>query len=148
MLVSTATVIWRIAGTFESRECFLSEITLNPPTPTGDLDGPPLLDKDYLILSTIHSANRLPIHVGIPGPASIKTLLDYARICGIGPSVRGLPRRAGGFARLALEATPERIVADLARFWSMDPDCGIVRAHVFPFGGLARASAWLSVAGR
>ena len=74
--------------------------------------------------------------------------MHYARICGIGPSVRVLTRRAGGFARLALEKTPERIIADLARYRSMDPDCGIVRAHVFPFGGLARASAWLSVAGR
>ncbi len=45
-----------IAGTFESRERFLSEITLDPPTATGDLAGPPLLDEDYLILSTIHSA--------------------------------------------------------------------------------------------
>jgi DNA helicase-2/ATP-dependent DNA helicase PcrA len=45
-----------IAGTFESREHFLSDITLDPPAATGDLAGPPLLDEDYLILSTIHSA--------------------------------------------------------------------------------------------
>ena len=108
-------------------------------------DAAPVIEWDRRIRA---EGNRLPIHVGIPGPASIKTLLHYARICGIGPSVRVLTRHAGGFARLALEATPERIVADLARYRSMDPDCGIVRAHVFPFGGLARASAWLSAAGR
>jgi DNA helicase-2/ATP-dependent DNA helicase PcrA len=45
-----------ISGTFESRERFLSEITLDPPEATGDRAGPPLLDEDYLILSTIHSA--------------------------------------------------------------------------------------------
>ncbi len=45
-----------IAGTFESRERFLCDITLDPPAATGDLAGPPLLDEDYLILSTIHSA--------------------------------------------------------------------------------------------
>ena len=45
-----------IAGTYQTRERFLSEVTLDPPGATGDLAGPPLLDEDYLILSTIHSA--------------------------------------------------------------------------------------------
>ncbi len=45
-----------IAGTYETRERFLSEVTLDPPGATGDLAGPPLLDEDCLILSTIHSA--------------------------------------------------------------------------------------------
>ncbi|MCP4038408.1 MAG: ATP-dependent helicase [bacterium] len=45
-----------IAGSFPSRERFLSELTLDPPSVTGDLAGPPHLDEDYLILSTIHSA--------------------------------------------------------------------------------------------
>ena len=107
-------------------------------------DAKPVIEWDRRIRN---AGNRLPIHVGIPGPASIKTLLDYARICGIGPSVRVLTRRAGGFARLALEMTPGRIVAELARYRSMDPDCGIVRAHVFPFGGLARTAKWLSARG-
>ena len=31
-------------------------MTLDPPRATGDLAGPPLLDEDYLVLSTIHSA--------------------------------------------------------------------------------------------
>ena len=39
-----------------SRERFLSELTLDPPDATSDEAGPPLLDEDYLILSTIHSA--------------------------------------------------------------------------------------------
>jgi DNA helicase-2/ATP-dependent DNA helicase PcrA len=46
----------QIAGLFPSRERFLSEITLDPPEASGDQAGPPLLDEDYLILSTIHSA--------------------------------------------------------------------------------------------
>jgi DNA helicase II / ATP-dependent DNA helicase PcrA len=45
-----------IAGGYPSRERFLSELTLDPPESTGDQAGPPLLDEDYLILSTIHSA--------------------------------------------------------------------------------------------
>jgi DNA helicase-2/ATP-dependent DNA helicase PcrA len=46
----------RIAATFPSQERFLTELTLDPPTATSDQAGPPLLDEDYLILSTIHSA--------------------------------------------------------------------------------------------
>jgi len=46
----------RIAGTYGSREQFLTELTLDPPDATSAQSGPPLLDEDYLILSTIHSA--------------------------------------------------------------------------------------------
>jgi len=46
----------RIAQQFTTREQFLTELALDPPHATGDLAGPPLLDEDYLILSTIHSA--------------------------------------------------------------------------------------------
>jgi DNA helicase-2/ATP-dependent DNA helicase PcrA len=46
----------QIAAHYPSRERFLSELTLDPPQATGDHAGAPLLDEDYLILSTIHSA--------------------------------------------------------------------------------------------
>ena len=46
----------RIAQQFATREQFLTELALDPPHATGDLAGPPLLDEDYLVLSTIHSA--------------------------------------------------------------------------------------------
>lgn len=45
-----------LASGYGSRESFLAEITLDPPEATSDRAGPPLLDEDYLILSTIHSA--------------------------------------------------------------------------------------------
>jgi DNA helicase-2/ATP-dependent DNA helicase PcrA len=46
----------QLAGGYGSRESFLTELTLDPPEATSDRAGPPLLDEDYLILSTIHSA--------------------------------------------------------------------------------------------
>jgi DNA helicase-2/ATP-dependent DNA helicase PcrA len=46
----------QIAGAYPSRERFLTELTLDPPDATSDESGPPMLDEDYLILSTIHSA--------------------------------------------------------------------------------------------
>jgi DNA helicase II / ATP-dependent DNA helicase PcrA len=46
----------QIASTYSSRERFLTELTLDPPEATSDRATDPLLDEDYLILSTIHSA--------------------------------------------------------------------------------------------
>jgi DNA helicase-2/ATP-dependent DNA helicase PcrA len=46
----------RLSGQFSTREQFITELTLDPPQVTGDLAGDPLLDEDYLILSTVHSA--------------------------------------------------------------------------------------------
>ena len=48
-----------LATGYPSRGRFLSELTLDPPSSTGDLAGAPLLDEDYLVLSTIHSAKGL-----------------------------------------------------------------------------------------
>src|SRR5204863_202936 len=50
------TQLRRIAATYPSRERFLTELTLDPPSATSGRADDPLLDDDYLILSTIHSA--------------------------------------------------------------------------------------------
>ncbi|MGJ4880790.1 MULTISPECIES: ATP-dependent helicase [unclassified Bradyrhizobium] len=49
----------QIASGYPSRERFLTELTLDPPDATSDQSGVPLLDEDYLILSTIHSAKGM-----------------------------------------------------------------------------------------
>src|ERR1700736_4787166 len=46
----------QIASGYPSRERFLTELTLDPPDATSDQSGAPLLDEDYLILSTMHSS--------------------------------------------------------------------------------------------
>jgi DNA helicase II / ATP-dependent DNA helicase PcrA len=48
-----------IASRYRSRSRMLLELTLDPPSSTQDLAGPPVLDNDYLVLSTIHSAKGL-----------------------------------------------------------------------------------------
>ncbi len=48
-----------LAARFPDRSRFLAEIALDPPAYTQDLAGPPVLDEDFLILSTIHSAKGL-----------------------------------------------------------------------------------------
>jgi DNA helicase II / ATP-dependent DNA helicase PcrA len=49
----------QLAGRFDSRSQMLAELTLDPPASTQDFAGDPLLDDDWLTLSTIHSAKGL-----------------------------------------------------------------------------------------
>ncbi len=46
----------QLSAAYPSRERFLTELTLDAPSASGDHAGAPHLDDDYLILSTIHSA--------------------------------------------------------------------------------------------
>jgi DNA helicase-2/ATP-dependent DNA helicase PcrA len=46
----------QIAAGYPSRARFLTDLTLDPPDATSDQAGIPVLDEDYFILSTIHSA--------------------------------------------------------------------------------------------
>ncbi len=48
-----------LASRYPDRQRLLAELALDPPAYTQDLAGPPLLDEDYLILSTMHSAKGL-----------------------------------------------------------------------------------------
>jgi DNA helicase II / ATP-dependent DNA helicase PcrA len=47
------------AAAAKSLERFVAELVLDPPLSSADYAGPPGLDEDYLVLSTIHSAKGL-----------------------------------------------------------------------------------------
>ena len=52
----------RLAGSAAAAStlaAFAAELTLDPPASTSDFAGPPSLDEDYLVLSTVHSAKGL-----------------------------------------------------------------------------------------
>jgi len=89
------------------------------------------------------AGNRLPIHMGVAGPAKILTLLKYAAACGVGESLNFLKKRASAVTALATGHSPESVVAPLEAVWAADPDCPIRHMHVFPFGGLQKTSEWL-----
>jgi superfamily I DNA/RNA helicase len=52
-----------LAARSRTRSEFLAELVLDPPSYTQELAGPPLLDEDYLVLSTMHSAKGLEFDV-------------------------------------------------------------------------------------
>ncbi|GHD42432.1 methylenetetrahydrofolate reductase [Thalassobaculum fulvum] len=86
--------------------------------------------------------NRLPIHLGVPGLATLKTLLKFAQSSGVGPSIRVLTRQARNIAKLMLVQAPDRLVVELAACKALDPECGIEKLHFYPFGGLAKTAEW------
>ncbi len=86
--------------------------------------------------------NRLPIHIGVPGLATIKTLVAYAKACGIGPSMRFISRQAMNVAKLLTVSAPDRLVAELAAYRASDASCGIERVHMYPLGGLKKSAEW------
>jgi DNA helicase-2/ATP-dependent DNA helicase PcrA len=49
----------RSAANAEDVRHFVSELVLDPPASSADFAGPPHLDEDYLVLSTVHSAKGL-----------------------------------------------------------------------------------------
>ncbi|HEY5277651.1 MAG TPA: ATP-dependent helicase [Coriobacteriia bacterium] len=51
--------IERLAARFDDRLTLLADMALDPPAWAEELAGPPVLDEDYLILSTMHSAKGL-----------------------------------------------------------------------------------------
>jgi methylenetetrahydrofolate reductase (NADPH) len=87
--------------------------------------------------------NRLPIHIGIAGLATLKTLLAHARACGVGNSIRVLMRQAGNITKLMSVREPGEFVAGIAQASAADPECMIRGAHFFPLGGLRRTAAWM-----
>jgi methylenetetrahydrofolate reductase (NADPH) len=86
--------------------------------------------------------NLLPIHIGMPGLATLKTLINHSKACGIGPSMRFLTRQARNVAKLMTVSTPDRLLLDLARYRASDPNCGIRKIHVYPLGGLKKSALW------
>lgn len=94
--------------------------------------------------ATREDGNILPVHVGLPGATTLKSLMKFAKICGVGPSRRALLRDTRKLARLSAISYPDRLITAIARYRLEDPACRIRRLHFFPFGGLARTTGWLA----
>ena len=88
--------------------------------------------------------NTLPIHAGIPGPASIKTLINYARSCGIGNSLRFLTKQAFNLTKLATLNTPDKLIYDLANYVETNKSTNLKNIHFYAFGGMKKTSEWLN----
>lgn len=86
--------------------------------------------------------NTLPIHIGIPGLATLKSLLMHAKACGVGASMRVLTRQARNVTKLLVVNTPDKLVRELADYQATESECGITGVHMYPLGGLRRSAEW------
>jgi methylenetetrahydrofolate reductase (NADPH) len=85
----------------------------------------------------------LPIHVGVPGPASIKTLVKYAAMCGVGNSARFIRKQALNVTKLLSVSEPTEFVDQLATLLFDKPELGIAAPHLYPFGGFDKLLGWM-----
>ncbi|MEU2063197.1 methylenetetrahydrofolate reductase [Streptomyces sp. NPDC013455] len=86
---------------------------------------------------------RLPVRVGVPGPAGVRRLLGYATRFGIGTSAS--VARKYGFSLTNLMGTtgPDRFLHTLAERY--DPARhGEVKVHFYTFGGLRTTAEWIT----
>ncbi|MEG3089088.1 methylenetetrahydrofolate reductase [Sphingomonas sp. PB4P5] len=84
----------------------------------------------------------VPVRIGVPGPAGIKTLLRYAARCGVGASAAVMARYGLSIGQLLGSAGPDRLVDALAR--GLTRAHGPVRLHFYPFGGLDKTVGWIN----
>ena len=75
------------------------------------------------------------------GPASLTSLLKYARMCGVNASMSMLAKAGGRLIQLVGQSTPDGLITDLAtqrQGWAE-----LVRdLHFYPFGGFERTAHW------
>ena len=99
----------------------------------------PIIDWERRIFS---DGNRLPIYIGIPGLATIKSLLHHAKMCGVGPSMKFLTRQARYMTKLLTLSAPDALVLDLAKHCQNNQTSLIRGVHIYPLGGLKQSARW------
>jgi methylenetetrahydrofolate reductase (NADPH) len=85
---------------------------------------------------------RMPIHIGVAGPAKLQTLIKFAIACGVGASLRVLQKRAMDVTKLLMPYEPTDFVNALAAHKAANPDFGIESVHFFPLGGIKTNATW------
>jgi methylenetetrahydrofolate reductase (NADPH) len=85
---------------------------------------------------------RLPVIVGLAGPATPATLTKFALRCGVGNSMRSLRSQIGRFGRLLTDTGPDDVMRGLQSA-PQAATASIAGFHLFPFGGLRKAGDWL-----
>jgi methylenetetrahydrofolate reductase (NADPH) len=83
----------------------------------------------------------IPVRIGVPGPAGIKTLLRFAARCGVHASASVMAKYGLSITQLMGTSGPDRMVDALAE--QISSEHGRVRLHFYPFGGLERTVAWI-----
>ena len=86
----------------------------------------------------------LPVHVGIAGPASLRTLIKYAMLCGIGASLNALMTNLSAINSVKhLVTSADEMLVQIVRMREGALARRIVQPHFFSFGGVLQTVRWL-----
>ncbi len=86
----------------------------------------------------------LPVHVGVAGPASLKSLAKFAAMCGIGASLGALLTNPGALGALkSLVKTVDEVFPAIVRLREGPLATRLVQPHFFAFGGVMKTVEWL-----
>jgi len=87
---------------------------------------------------------RLPVHAGIAGPASLKTLIRFAMLCGIGASLNALMTNLSAVSSARhLVTSADEMLLQIVRAREAALARRIVEPHFFSFGGVMQTVEWL-----
>ena len=84
----------------------------------------------------------LPISLGLAGPTRLQTLIKYAIMCGVGPSISVLKKRAKDLTKLLLPFEPTEMVDDLYSYKNNKLFKNVHSLHFFPLGGIEASAAF------
>jgi methylenetetrahydrofolate reductase (NADPH) len=88
---------------------------------------------------------QLPVVAGLPGLASVKTLLKYAMECGVGASLQAFTKRYASLSKLLTVSTPDETIVKLADYKAKTPATRLSGLHFFTFGGFEKTAEWANL---
>ena len=65
----------------------------------------------------------------MPGPATLKTLISYAKSCGIINSFNFLTKQSLNITKIATTRTPDKLITDLAEYKFINPTSNIKKIN-------------------
>lgn len=85
----------------------------------------------------------VPVRIGVPGPAGVKRLLNYARRFGVSSSAGIVHKYGFSLTNLLGTAGPDRIIKEMAQRHAQ-AEHGTIKLHFYAFGGLKTTAEWVS----
>lgn len=100
---------------------------------------------DWTVRLKNHAVD-LPVRVGVPGVASIHSLIKHATACGIGASVDFLRKNSRNIKQLMRPGKPDQLLYDLASFCQGRPEYHrIEKLHFYPLGSFEQTVRWIEL---
>ena len=91
--------------------------------------------QDTEALTNFISEAPLPVHVGVAGPASMKTLVKFAGFVGLKNTLNFAKKNASKIFDLLTVQTPDDVIQELRS--------KVDNFHIYAFGGIKKTNEWL-----